>query len=273
MSTFICCTCGVQYNESDRPRDECPICTDARQYVPAGGQSWTTHEGLARRYTNSYKLHEADLYGIGTVPQFGIGQRALLVRTEAGNILWDCLSLVDDATREIVTALGGIHGIAISHPHYYGSMVEWSRAFAGAPIYIHERDRQWVMRPDPSIIFWSGTTHQVSPEVTLIHCGGHFEGATVLHWAKGAEGRGCLMTGDVIMVTSDRKSVSFMRSYPNNIPLSADHVRHICDVTRPFAFERLYGPFFDRVISSQGRETLNRCATRYIDALSGRYPG
>ena len=27
--------------------------------------------------------------------------------------------------------LGGIAAIAISHPHYYTSMVEWSRAFGG----------------------------------------------------------------------------------------------------------------------------------------------
>ena len=52
--------------------------------------------------------------------------------------------------------MGGIKAIAISHPHYYSSMVEWSRAFGGVPIYLHAADRQWVMRPDHAIVFWEG---------------------------------------------------------------------------------------------------------------------
>ena len=57
------------------------------------------------------------------MPAFGIGQRALLVRTREGNILWDCVSLIDSDTVALIKALGGIYAIAISHPHYYTSMV------------------------------------------------------------------------------------------------------------------------------------------------------
>src|SRR5215204_1049159 len=79
-------------------------------------------------------------------PAFGIGQRAILAHTPAGNVLWDCLALIDEATVDLLNGLGGVSAIAISHPHYYTTMVEWSRALGGVPIYLHAADRQWVMR-------------------------------------------------------------------------------------------------------------------------------
>jgi hypothetical protein len=88
------------------------------------------------------------LLGIGCEPKFAIGQRALLVPARAGdgpgrNVLWDCISLIDDAAVRVVEAQGGLAAIAISHPHYYTSMVEWSQAFGGVPIYLHAEEREW----------------------------------------------------------------------------------------------------------------------------------
>ena len=180
MPAFICNTCGTQFTPSDKEPARCPICDEERQFVPTSGQSWTTHEALARRYTNTFRQHEPGLLGIGTVPHFAIGQRALLLRTDKGNVLWDCISLLDDATKEIVKGLGGLIGIAISHPHYYSSMVEWAHTF-DAPIHLHAADRQWVMRPDASVKFWDGDALNLATGVTLIRCGGHFAGGTVLH--------------------------------------------------------------------------------------------
>ena len=124
MPAFICETCGSQFTPSDAPPPSCPICEDERQFVPPGGQRWTTLDALARRHFNCYQQHEPGLIGIGTVPKFSIGQRALILRAPEGNILWDCIPFIDAATVEIVKALGGLTGIAISHPHYYGTMVE-----------------------------------------------------------------------------------------------------------------------------------------------------
>jgi hypothetical protein len=224
---------------------------------------------MTRRLTNTFRLHEPNLIGIGTVPAFGIGQRALLVKTAQGNVLWDCTSLIDDATVEIINALGGLSAISISHPHYYSSMVEWSHAFGRIPIYLPAADRQWIMRNDPVIQLWDGDTHKINDEITLIRCGGHFAGGLVMHWSKGQAGKGCLLTGDVIMVTSDRKSVSFMRSYPNLIPLSAPSIRRIVSLTDAFDYEAVYGPFFDRIIPKGGKETVRRCAARYLAAIEG----
>ena len=99
---------------------------------------------------------------IVTFPAFGIGQRAQLLRTPHGNILWDCISLIDRATIEMINAMGGIKGIAISHPHYYTTMVEWSQAFGGMPIHLHAADRKWIMRDDPAIALWQGETKELA---------------------------------------------------------------------------------------------------------------
>lgn len=268
MPAFICNTCGTQFMPSDKEPARCPICDEERQFVPPSGQSWTTHEALARRYTNTFRQHEPGLIGIGTVPHFAIGQRALLLRTDKGNVLWDCISLLDDATKEIVKGLGGLIGIAISHPHYYSSMVEWAHTF-DAPIHLHAADRQWVMRPDASVKFWDGDALNLATGVTLIRCGGHFAGGTVLHWMGGAGGRGALLSGDIVQLIPDRNYVSFMRSYPNLIPLSAPAVARIGAMLEPFSFETIYGAFFDRVIPRGGKDALKRSIQRYVAIVQG----
>jgi hypothetical protein len=171
----------------------------------------------------------------------------------------------------LINGLGGLKAIAISHPHFYTTMVEWSRAFGGIPIHLHADDRRWIMRPDPAIQLWNGETLKLMPDLTLIRGGGHFPGGTVLHWAKGAAGRGVLCSSDIATVTTDRKFLSFMRSYPNLIPLSAKQVAGIAAALAPFAFDTIYGHFFDRVIASGGKRILEISVKRYVDALGGAY--
>ena len=138
---YLCVTCATQFPESAKPPEHCPICEDERQYVNPDGQAWTTLEKLRTTHKNTIKKEEEGLYSINTEPKFGIGQRAFLIQTPKGNLLWDCVGLIDDATVSRVKELGGIAEIAISHPHYYTAMVEWSRAFGNAPIHIHEAER------------------------------------------------------------------------------------------------------------------------------------
>jgi glyoxylase-like metal-dependent hydrolase (beta-lactamase superfamily II) len=268
MPNFICTTCGTQHAESVQPPSICAICEDDRQYVKVAGQQWTTLDKLRLTNRNSIRSEERGLTGIGVEPQFAIGQRALFVRTPKGNILWDCVPLLDPAVVEMVKALGGISAIAISHPHYYSSMVEWSHVFGGVPIYLHAADRQWVMRPDRAIASWEGETKKLGDGLTLIRCGGHFDGGTVLHWKAGAEGKGALLTGDIIQVVADRKHVSFMYSYPNYIPLSAAAVERAVKAVEPFEYERVYGAFWDTVIEQDGKASVRRSAERYLRAIS-----
>jgi hypothetical protein len=267
MSNFICTTCGTQYAESEQPPAACAICQDERQYVKVTGQTWTTLDRLRLTNRISIKFKEPGLIGVGIEPHFAIGQRALFLRTSKLNILWDCLSLVDEAVVEAMKALGGISAIAVSHPHYYSSMVEWSRAFGGIPIHLHAADKQWVMRPDKAIVIWEGEICTLGDGLTLIRCGGHFEGGTVLHWAGGAGGRGALLTGDIIQVVADRKHVSFMYSYPNHIPLPASAVQRIVNAVEPFEYDRVYGAFWDMAIERDGREVVKQSAERYTSAI------
>ena len=269
MPNFICVTCGTQFPATDQPPAHCPICEDERQYLNWKGQQWTTLATLRAERKNGFKEEEPGLTGIITEPGFAIAQRALLVQTPEGNVLWDCISLVDEATVKAVQALGGIRAIAISHPHFYSSMVEWSQAFGGVPIYLHAANRPYVMRPDPTIVFWESETQALCGGITLVRCGGHFEGSTVLHWPAGAEGRGVLLTGDTIYVVSDRRYVTFMYSYPNSIPLSAPAIRRIEQAVAPFAYDRLYSAWFDRVVATDAKAAVTRSAERYIKAITG----
>jgi glyoxylase-like metal-dependent hydrolase (beta-lactamase superfamily II) len=264
MSSYICATCAVEQSPSDALPEGCPICEDERQYVRQGGQAWTTLEELGRSgHRIELRDLEPGLTGVGVDPSLGIGQRALLVQTPSGNFLWDCVGYIDDQTIAAIRARGGISGIAMSHPHFYGAMVEWSRAFDGAPIYISAADRGWVQYEDPAIVAWEGT-REVLPGVTLIQCGGHFEGSAVLHWKDGAEGHGALLVGDTITVVPDIRFVSFMRSYPNLIPLPADEIARIVERVRPYPFDRIYGGWWDRVMPDGGIKAVERSANRYL---------
>jgi glyoxylase-like metal-dependent hydrolase (beta-lactamase superfamily II) len=268
----ICVTCGSQFAESERAPEHCPVCADERQFVGWTGQEWTTLEGLCARHRLALKDEGDGLLGLGTEPKFAIGQRALLVPAAAregpaGNVLWDCISLLDRAAIRVVEAQGGLGAIAISHPHYYATMVEWSRAFGGAPIYLHADDRRWVMRPDPAIVFWEGDALEIGDGLTLLRLGGHFAGAQVLHWAGGAGGQGVLLAGDVLQVVQDRRFVSFMYSYPNYIPLPAATVRRMIRMLEPYPFERVYGAWFGAVVRAEAKRAVQRSADRYVRAL------
>ena len=268
MEHYICITCGTQYPAAPRQPAACQICTDDRQYVNSKGQAWTTLEALSASHRNIMRALEPGLTGIRTEPQIAIGQQAHLIQSERGNVLWDCISFIDDPTIQAVRALGGIRAIGISHPHFYSSMVEWSHAF-NAPIYLHASNREWVMRPDPAVVYWEGETYSLGDGLTLVRCGGHFPGSTVLHWATGAEGRGALFTGDTINVVADRRYVSFLYSYPNQIPLPAPAIRGIVNAVEPFEFDRIYGGWLDSVVRSEAKAGVRFSAERYLRAIQG----
>jgi hypothetical protein len=266
MESFICVQCGTQFAETAQPPSRCPICKDERQFIRHEGQEWTTLARLSANHHNRFENEEPRLLGIGTEPEFAIGQRALLLQSPKGNLLWDCISLLDDQTITEVNRRGGIRAIAISHPHFYSSMVEWGEYF-GAQVFLHAADREWVMRKSPRMQFWEGSTFSLWDDLTLINCGGHFEGGTVLHWASGANGQGALLTGDIITVVQDRRYVSFMRSYPNLIPLGRTAISHILETIEPFSFDQIHGGWWNANISSGAKEAVTRSAQRYLGAI------
>jgi glyoxylase-like metal-dependent hydrolase (beta-lactamase superfamily II) len=168
----------------------------------------------------------------------------------------------------LVRGVGGLQAIAISHPHYYTCMQDWARAF-GCAVHLHAADADWVMRPDPAIRHWDGETLEILPGVTLLRLGGHFPGGAVLHWAAGADGRGAILSGDIVQVAADLEAVSFLWSYPNMMPLAAATVRRIADTLARWRFDRIYGAFPGRQVMSGGAQAVERSAARYIELLRG----
>ena len=189
------------------------------------------------------------------------------MKSKQGNILWDCISLINEETIDKIKKLGGLIAIAISHPHYYSTMTQWSAAFGNIPLYIHNDDNQWVMRGSENIKFWNGENYQLNDELTIIRCGGHFEGASVLHWKNSVDGKGVIFSGDTIQVVPDRKHVSFMYSYPNIIPLNKQKVQKIIEAVEPFEFDRIYGAFQHREILKDAKDAVLKSAVRYIKAI------
>lgn len=269
MPHYICVTCGTEYAATDQPPAGCAICEDERQYVGPDGQQWTTLDDIRHTAHNVITpvVAEPALYTVKSEPRVGIGQQAHLIQTPAGNVLWDCITLIDEATVSAMNALGGLSAIAISHPHFHSGSVAWSRAFNNIPIYIHAGNRPWVMRPDEVMVFWEGEQHTLPGGITLIHCGGHFPGSAVLHWGDGAEGRGVLLTSDTIDVVADSRYMSFMYSYPNLIPLAPAKVRRIVSAVEPFAFDRVYDSF-GQVTMQDAKARLHESAERYIRAIT-----
>ena len=266
MENFICVQCGTQFAETAGPPPSCPICEDERQFVRHAGQEWTTLKRLAADHHNRLEEEAPRLLGIGTEPEFAIGQRALLLQSPEGNLLWDCITLLDDDTIAEVNSCGGIRAIAISHPHFYSSMIEWGERF-DAEIFLHVADREWVMRKSSRIQFWEGTAFSLWDDLMLADCGGHFEGGTVLHWPAGANGKGALFTGDIITVVQDRRYVSFMRSYPNLIPLGPAAIQRILKRIEPFSFEQIYGAWWKANVLSDAKAAVRRSEERYLHAI------
>jgi hypothetical protein len=138
----ICKTCGTQYSTPSIQtlENKCPICLDPRQYVPPTGQAWLTLSTLRSEKAHKNIFHPLDtaetstanLIAIRTEPQVAIGQSAYLVRTPEGNVLWDCISYLDDETVEAVKGLGGVKAIAISHPHFFSTHVEYAPLVGGS---------------------------------------------------------------------------------------------------------------------------------------------
>jgi glyoxylase-like metal-dependent hydrolase (beta-lactamase superfamily II) len=257
---FICTTCGVQYEASTDVPASCLICNDDRQYINAGGQSWTTLPAVNRQHRNVFELVAQGVYAIYSTPAFAIGQRAHLLLSPGGNILWDCVTNLDTTTVSLIKTLGSLRAIAISHPHYYSTIVEWSKAFGGVPVYISKADEQWLTRRHASIHLWEGDRLPLWDDLLLVRCGGHFPGAAVLHQPQG---QGRLFVGDTIQVTPGNNLVSFMYSYPNMIPLPKKEIMAINASVSDLAYDAMFGAF-GKYIYSGAKEAMRISVERYL---------
>ncbi|TKK69312.1 MBL fold metallo-hydrolase [Ilyomonas limi] len=260
MQDFICTTCGVQYPPAEKVPERCIICEDDRQYVLPSGQHWTTLQRINQQYKNIIEQIAEGVYAIYTTPSFAIGQRAHLVQSPDGNILWDCITNIDKSTIAIINALGGIKAIAISHPHYFSTIVEWSKAFDDVPVYVNALDEHWLTRRSPAIQLWNEQELHLWDNIKLIRCGGHFPGAAVMYVPVG---KGALFVGDTIQVTPGCNDVSFMYSYPNMIPLQQKDIVQIKQAIEHVDYNVMYGAF-GKYITHNAKAAVKASIERYI---------
>lgn len=301
--TPLCATCGVE--AADPLPDVCPICEDERQFVPAGGQEWTTVRALAAS-GRSIAITEVEpgLHALRTEPRTGIGQTCYLAtapgtgatapgavttasdagagasdadrgdsRADAtsrrGGLLFDVPPFIDDAAVEAVAARGGVAAIVASHPHMYGLQLEWSRAFDDAPVLVSRVDAGWVQRWGPAIRLYDGEAEPV-PGIRVRQVGGHFPGSSVGLWRSPVDGGLVLLGSDSISPVARQGWVTFMRSFPNYLPLSARAVRTVASRVADLDIERIQGSFGQRT-GSDGARAIAGSAERYADWVSGAY--
>lgn len=267
-SWLVCVTCGTQFPTTDRSLVKtCPICDDPRQFVPASGQSFTTLSEVKKTHANEFTPCATDprLTFISSTPKFAIGQRAILVQTSAGNVLWDCISLLDEATIARIEKLGGLKAIVISHPHFYSTHVQWARAFK-CPVYISDDDASWARLSSSHQVLLSRTETAIGDTgATAVRLGGHFPGSMVLKFDRHLLIADTLMTtasgvgkSDVDALGEERErphglnSFAFLYSIPNFIPLSVDEMARMWEVLRQYDFVETHGGFAGMDIVDEG---------------------
>lgn len=265
---WICRTCGVEQAITEDPPAACAICSDERQYVLPSGPAWTTADELvATGHVLAADELEPGLWGFRSRPGVGIGQTSLLARSPAGNLMFDVPPFVDPAALAQIRELGGVAAIVASHPHMYGSQVAWSHALGGVAVYVARRDAGWVQRHDPVIVHWNDP-FEVLPGVVARQVGGHFPGQTVVRW-PGSDGVAVLLAGDACSVRPDG-NVTFLRSYPNMIPLSPRGVRQIAAGFDTLGYDRLYDNFAGCLARDASR-IVRFSADRYVAWITGRH--
>lgn len=260
MENKICATCGTQY-PAESGESVCLICADDRQYVPLEGQQWTTTGQLSARHTTAIQAIKPNLYEFVLAPTFAIGQRALLVCSPGGNVLWDCIPLLDQATRDFIRNKGGIQAIAISHPHYYSNMHDWAEAFS-CPVYLPESEKNFVVYPGKWIKYWDSDKVDFWDGIELHKIGGHFPGSSILYVPSLSE-KGAILCGDTFNLSLSLKHFSVMYSYPNKIPLPISEVQRIKNKMAGMDFDEIYG-FWKYQNVTNAKELLIKSLDRYI---------
>ncbi len=257
----ICVTCGTQFPPSNS-REICEICIDDRQYVPEGGQSWTTHEKLLN--DNSVRILKINdrTYELEIVPRFAIGQRAFLILSENGNILWDCIPMLNAPTIDFINSKGGLKAIAFSHPHYYSNMNDWAEEF-DCPVYMHQSDEMWIMHRGDRLSPWKGDELALWDGMKILNIGGHFPGSSILHvpWLTK---EGTVFVGDTVYVSPSMKHMAVMYSYPNRIPLPVAEVIRVQERFGQVSFDALYGFYSYQNVIADAKKILTESLNRYL---------
>lgn len=256
----ICATCGTKF-PNDYKESVCPICEDDRQYVPLDGQKWTNTRELSKEHKVEIKEVRPNLYEFVIRPSFAIGQRALFVVSESGNVLWDCIPMFDDEVVNFIKEKGGLKAIAISHPHYYSNMADWAEQF-DCQIYLTGSEKEFVMFGSDRIQYWDGQSFPLWDGMEVKRIGGHFPGSSTLHIPAFSE-KGALLCGDTFYLTLSMKHIAVMYSYPNRIPLPIKEVQRIKEKMQKIDFDEFYGFNSYQNLTGNPKELMIKSLERY----------
>lgn len=288
---LICTACGTQFDTDDaKLLTRCRICDDPRQFVPPTGQKFTTLAEMKRGvYKNKWKPFEGDqrFWSLWTEPKVAIGQRAIIIQTPVGNIMWDCITYLDQETIDWINSLGGLSAIVISHPHYYTTHLEWAETF-DCPVYLSWEDKEWLNRLDrlgKARTFIESTeedieVHGEKTGVKILKLGGHFPGSLVcLAFER-------LLIADTLVTTPSAmgdwsidalankntrppglNSFVFMWSIPNMIPLPPDEIQRMWDVLRPHEFHSTHGAFVGTEVSDKSKGSDRTVKQRVLESM------
>jgi hypothetical protein len=259
--TKICSTCGTAYPEQPAP-ETCIICLDERQWVPAKGQIWISAEDIPQ--THSVKLNRLQdrLYEMEINPMFAIGQRALLILSEQGNVLWDCIPLLDELTTAFIRSKGGLKAICFSHPHFYSNMNDWAESF-DCPIYIHKNDAEHIMIRGERVQLWEGDELALWDGMKIMLIGGHFAGSSILRVPFLSE-KGTIICGDSLFLSPSKKHFSVVYSSPNRIPLPLAEMRRIKKRFDAISFDSFYGYIKTQNLKEGVKDIFERSMNRYF---------
>lgn len=280
-SAIICTACGTYFPKDSTLPALCPICLDDRQYIPQEGQSWTSPNDLQQDHTVQFDPlfpsidavertgHQqtngkTSLYSLTVAPKFAISNRAILVRSRSGNILWDCIPLLNESTITSIKSMGGLKAIAISHPHFYSHMNKWAEVF-DCPVYIHHLDAQWVVNKGPQINYWQGEELSLFDGMRVIHTGGHFPGSTVLS-VPGLSSSPTVLCGDSLYVAKCKTHTAVMHSYPNQILLPRNTFAAFEKRMSSISFDSLIGAFAHQELLGNARSIYTASMQKYKEA-------
>ncbi|PWW73292.1 hypothetical protein C7212DRAFT_353919 [Tuber magnatum] len=247
---LVCRACGTQFDTSDRNvLKNCRICDDPRQFIPPTGQEFTTLAEMKGNYETMMAPDQTNgsIISLWTEPKFAIGQRAFLIKTPHGNVLWDLITYLSDEDIRRIDQEGGIQAIVISHPHYYTTHNLWAKTF-GCPVYLAVEDREWLCREDSQgRVFIEGNEKEIIKGVTAIKVGGHFPGSLVLHWGDRLFIADSFITVPSALYHEGRlpgtASFSFMWSIPNMIPMPPQAIVNIWKALKSYKFTTTHGAF------------------------------
>ena len=257
----LCSTCGTQFPINSTV-EICSICAEERQYIPITGQSWTTHRELLKNHTTKVVQINKNLYEIVIEPTFAIGQRAFLVISESGNVLWDCIPLLDEKTINFIQSKGGLKAIAFSHPHYYSNMNDWASTF-NCQIYIHKKDASYIVDNGEHVILWEGNENPLWDDLKLVNIGGHFDGSSVIMIPSMSK-NGTMLCGDTMYLSLSKKHFAIMYSYPNRIPLPISEIKRIKNRLTEISFDTVYGFYSYQNVSGNAKDILTASFEKYL---------